>query len=465
MIPKSGIQDINRDHHVIRRARHVDILGIDHGDGIMVECTRSTRYISDYLGTLRRLLAKVDQEWVWVVSSVCDYSDFDFTWHPSEWQQDLFHVFASDDQKFGDTFYVHVPSFLQKSQNLKLLEWLDGINYELDITVPRKPVPSHQHNYDSHVEAVREYQFNAPVVQFSCDTPLATVPAVNLWHRKTKAIMPLSKGSSRVLVPREAKDFLRNQLYDYDVIDRTHDELIKDPPLDVIFISNGEHGAEHHFEHLAFVVEQFDVRRKNQIRRVDGVKGRVACYQAAARASQTDWFLAVFAKLQVNDDFDWHWQPDRLQQPKHYIFHALNPVNDLVYGHQAVIAYNRQLVLENTGHGLDFTMDQAHEVVPMISGTAYYDNDPWTCWRTAFRECLKLRHNLGDIESQYRLEQWITVGNGPNGKWSTAGARDAIDYYDSVDGDFAKLKHSYEWQWLASYAMLLHPVLFTADRT
>jgi hypothetical protein len=167
----------------------------------------------------------------------------------------------------------------------------------------------------------------------------------------------------------------------------------------------------------------------------------------------------------VNTDFDWAWQPDRMQQPKHYIFHALNPVNHLIYGHQATIAYNQQLVLENIGPGLDFTLDQAHEVVPVMSGTAYYDNDPWTCWRTAFRECIKLQHSLPDVENQYRLDQWLSVGEGVNGHWSTQGAQDAVDYYQEVNGQFGALKKTYEWEWLASYALVLRPELFTASKT
>ena len=127
--------------------------------------------------------------------------------------------------------------------------------------------------------------------------------------------------------------------------------------------------------------------------------------------STTPWFLAVFAKLEVNPEFDWSWQPDRLQEPKHYIFHAQNPVNELVYGHQAMIAYNKNLVLKNTAPGLDFTLDQAHEVVPILSGTAWYANNPWTAWRTAFRECIKLRHSLPDVENEYRLNQWLTRDN------------------------------------------------------
>jgi hypothetical protein len=182
----------------------------------------------------------------------------------------------------------------------------------------------------------------------------------------------------------------------------------------------------------------------------------VTAYQAAARLSRTPWFFAVFAKLRVREDFDWSWQPDRLQEPKHYIFHAFNPNNGLTYGHQAMIAYNKKLVLNNPGTGLDFTLDSAHEVVPIVSGTAEYIDSKWMAWRTAFRECLKLRGQT-DVESQYRLNKWLTVAMGqPNGQYSIYGAQDAVEYYDSVAGNFDELKKSYDWAWLASYALVKH---------
>jgi hypothetical protein len=143
-----------------------------------------------------------------------------------------------------------------------------------------------------------------------------------------------------------------------------------------------------------------------------------------------------------------------MQQPKHYIFHAANPVNGLVYGHQAMIAYNRELVLNNTGHGLDFTLDSAHEVVPVLSGVARYNDTPWMTWRTAFREVLKLKASLPDVEAEYRLNKWLTHGRLTNGEWSVWGAEDAAEYYDSVAGDFEQLRKSYDWAWLASYAFI-----------
>jgi len=450
LVPKHTATATNYNHPVLKRKATVPIVGIDHGEGLAVKCDVTTRYISDYLGTLRRVLAKATSEYVWVISSVCDYSQFDFTWHPSEWQPDMLHVFASNDQKFGDTFYIHVPSFLKKTQKLALLEWFETIHFVPDICVPRRPIPIVRHDHDSQVDAVKAHEFTTPVVLFSnMDIKPDYIPTVNLWREPVKTITALTAGASVIVVPREAKNHLTTQLYDYPYIDRTQRHLYTDTPLDIVFIDNGEPNADVNYTHLCDSVK---LKQTNRLHRSTGVNGRVAAYRAAAELSTTPWFFAVFAKLQINWAFDWNWQPDRLQEPKHYIFHAKNPVNGLEYGHQAMIAYNRELVLANTAEGLDFTLDQEHEVVPILSGVANYHYDAWTCWRTAFRECIKLR-NSPDVESQYRLTQWLTQDT-TEGQWSIQGAEDAVEYYDSVNGDFAELKKSYDWAWLSSYALI-----------
>jgi hypothetical protein len=451
LVPKTGHAGYNRNHPVLKRKESVSIIGIDHGEGIAVKCDITTRYISDYLGTLRRVLAKVTSEYVWVISSVCDYSTFDFTWHPSEWQADMLHVFASDNQKFGDTFYIHVPSFLKKTEKLALLEWFETIHFVPDICVPRRPMPTVLHDHDSQVDAVKTHEFTTPVVLFSTmNIETDYIPTVNLWREQVKTVTPLTAGASIIVVPREAKNHLIKQLYDYPYIDRTQRHMYTDAALDIVFIDNGEPNAETNYEHLCDSVR---LNRKNRLHRSTGVTGRVAAYRAAAELSTTPWFFAVFAKLQIEWAFDWAWQPDCMQEPKHYIFHAKNPVNGLIYGHQAMIAYNKKLVLANTGTGLDFTLDQAHEVVPVLSGVANYHYDAWTGWRTAFRECIKLKASLPDIENEYRLNQWLTKDTTKE-QWSLKGAKDAIEYYNSVDGNFAELRKSYDWAWLASYALI-----------
>jgi hypothetical protein len=439
---------------------------IDHLDGasqvteeeisVHTRVLRRARFVDNYLDTLKRIANSIEHDgYLWICSSLCDYRNFDFTWHPEQWQASMLHVFASNDQKFGDTFLMHVSSFRYRSQGIKLLDWYD-INFVTGLSVPRRDMPVIAHDHDSQVQAVTNQQWAGPLALFTnndfVDNPRITVP---LWRQEIRTVTPLDPGGESVIIPRDAISYIKSQIYDYPYIDRSK-VYLQGKDLDIVFISNGEPAAEHHWKILCEATS----KAKNRVHRIDGINGRVAAYQTAARTSTTDWFLAVFAKLQVNEDFDWSWQPDRLQQAKHYIFHAYNPVNHLVYGHQAMIAYNRRLVLCNTGQGLDFTLDQPHEVVPLVSGTAYYDSDAWTCWRTAFREVLKLRHSLPDVENQYRLDQWLQENNDNDYvKWSHIGAQDAIEYYDAVSGDFVELRKSYDWAWLASYAMIKRPGL------
>jgi hypothetical protein len=424
------------------------IIEIDHMDGNAGQVpgtVKTVRYFDNYKDVLTRIANTVEHEYVWIISSVCDYKAFDFSWHPEFWQSTMLHVFASDGEKFGDTFYMHVPSFRQRISQFKLLDWYD-LNF-LPSNVSRRPLPIIQHDFDTHVEAVKKLNWSGPLAIFAKE-PVQQVIAVPLWREKTKTIVPLSAGASQVIVPKTAVPYIKTQLYDYSYIDRTQRHLHDEQPLDIVFIENGEPNALDNLRALSLATAS----RDNCVVVSRGVTGRVAAYHAAAEMSTTPWFFAVFAKLRVNPEFDWSWQPDRMQEPKHYIFHARNPINGLEYGHQAMIAYNKKLVLANAGQGLDFTLDSAHEVVPILSGTAEYAHTPWMAWRTAFRECLKLKGNT-DVESGFRLYRWLELDDS-DGTWSMKGAQDAVEYYDAVNGDMAELRKSYDWAWLASYALL-----------
>lgn len=416
-----------------------------------IDIVKNSRYFDNYLDTLKRVAKTLpeDMEFVWILSSLCDYTDFDFTWHPEQWQQGMLHVFQSDGEKFGDTFFMHVSSFRDRIDSVELLDWYD-LNF-LDISVPRRPIPWIRHGDDSHVEQVKQCTLTDPLIVFQNADYDGALPAVPLWRAKTKTVTPLTKGGTTVIVPRQAITAVQEQLWDYEYVDKRHQHY-QDAPLDVVFIENGEVNAEENYQHLEEILRD----KPNKLHRVSNVKGRVAAYRAAADASTTPWLFTVFAKLKIDKGFDWSWQPDRLQQPKHYIFHARNPINGLEYGHMAMIAYNKKLVLSNTAPGLDFTLDQLHEVVPVLSGVANYADDELMAWRSAFREVLKLKAGKQTMDTQYRLRTWLSKGEGIKGEWSKQGAKDAVDYYESVEGDFDKLKLSYDWEWLNAYYNLLH---------
>ena len=454
LVPKQ-YTEVNYNRNQVSRTKSAPRVHIKHIHGSQDLGDINVRYVDSYLGTMRRALTKVTSEYCWVTADICDYANFDFTWHPGEWQLEMLHVFASGNEKFGDTFYVHVSSFLAKTEKLATMCWYETLNFITDISVPRYPVPAVKYETDSVVPAVWTHEFKAPLVQFYKNAVLFE-PTVSLWQESTKTVVPLNKGAENVLVPRECKNYLKTQLYDYPYIDKSIQDRRYSEPIDIIFMSNGEPNADANWEYLENRIMNLE---DNRLVRIDRVQGRVASQRACALASNTDWYFVVPAKLMIDFQFPWDWQPDRMQEPKHYIFHARNPLTDLEYGHMATVAYNKKLVLATAGKGLDFTMEQPHEVVPILSGTAYYADSASMCWRTAFRECIKLKAALPDIEAEYRLRQWlsstvITVSN--YGVWSIKGAKDAVEYYDAVNGNHAELMKSYEWDWLASYAFIKH---------
>jgi hypothetical protein len=431
-----------------------DVLKCDH------PTIKSTRYVDNHLNVFKRIMNLATTEYVWIISSVCDYTQFDFTWHPSEAQREMIHCFPSGNQKRGDTFYIHVPSFTQQMVDLELLDWFNVINYCDDQVLPRFDTPVHVYDTDDLVTEIKNHEFKTPYVVFTTLPDLMFADCPCLWTKKDRTVIRASVAGATALVPRDIKEDLVSQIYDYPYVEETNlllnDNLGGRDCLDIVYISNGEPDEEKWYEHLCYM-------SNTSAKWVRGVNGRVAAYQEAARQSTTPWFFAVFAKLEVlGGDFPWFtWSPDYFQEPKHYIFNSRNPVNGLEYGHQGMIAYNKRLVLENNTPGIDFTLSQAHEVVPILSGTAHFNQSAWMTWRTAFREVVKLKHFIATqptLETEERLRVWCTVAQGMYAEYCLQGANDAVDYYNEVGGDYEKLKLSFEWDWLNTRFTRLHNI-------
>ena len=409
------------------------------------------KYETDYLTTLKNMLYELGikkDHYIWVCSSICDYTNFDFTYICDPFSLEQLHVFPSDKQKFGDTFFINVNKLRILVEDLDKLESIEKINFNQHQKVKRLPAPSFVTDADTHLN-FKKHTYNFPYAVFTTSDNLIA-PDINdepisMWSKESKNILITNMGGTRIVVPKEANNYVEKELYDYPYIAKST-KIGQSKPLDIVFLSNGETGADENYEHLLNVTKGL----KNRVVRVDGVNGRVAAYHSAATASRTSWMFTVFAKLKVNSKFDWTWQPDRLQVPKHYIFYASNPVNGLVYGHQAMIAYNKQITLNNTGKGLDFTLDSEHEVVEINSGVAKYNTDEFSTWRTSFREAIKLRLDDSTI-SRHRLKVWSTVGEGDYAQYSINGALDAVEYYEQVNGELDKLRLSYDWPWLQEY--------------
>ena len=450
------IQDLNNlkfvsDQYVKTANDNFDMYYVDHGnaDNNLASLKerypkiKVTRFVDNYLDTFKRIVNNTTSQYVWITSSLCNYSMFDFTWPPDPWQDKMIHCFGTTVEKRGDTFYIHVESFKAQMVELELLDWFNVICYHTENLVLRYDSPEIYYDTDNLVDVIKAHNFTTPYVTFTNVKGYTPHLEQCLWSQKDRKVLSATPDNGVACVPRDVKQYLKTQLYDYPYIDKQWNRALSATNLDVIFISNGEPDANEHWEKLKSLVPS--------AKRSDGVNGRAQAYQAAARMSNTHWFFAVFAKLDIDSAFDWSWQPDLFQQPKHYIFNSRNPLNGLEYGHQGMIAYNKKLVLENNNPGLDFTLSQPNETMPILSGTARFNQDPWTTWRTAFREVIKLKKfesEQSTIEGAHRLRTWLTKADGDYAEWCLRGAADGVNYYDSVKGDYKKLMLSFEWDWL-----------------
>lgn len=406
------------------------------------------RYYDNHLDTIRRCIAKARTPWIWIISSCCDYTDFDFEYRAVPWESYQLHCWASGNQQFGDTFLINVAEFnLQK--DIELLEWYKDVNWHSD-SVPRLSWPRITYTTDNLIEVIKNSHFNTPYLLFATDYHKSDINyEPNLWRQKTRNIVSFSSGNSLVLVPKDAQTYVDVQVYDYPYIDKQ--KIFKDPQQDIIFISYDEPNADANWKILS--------AKFSNAQRLHGVEGMENALLEAAKMSNTDWYYAVFAKTELHPDFDFSFSPDLFQQPKHYIFHAENPLNGLRYGHMGVVLYNCGIVKNIKEFGIDYTMSALHEVVPKVSAIARFNSNPYQTWRTAFREAGKLAQfcdEKDNVENSYRLNVWTNEAKGDHSEWCLQGARDGVLFYRANKGNHTELKNAFNWEWLRSYFASLY---------
>lgn len=357
-------------------------------------------------------------------------SDFDYSWHPDETEEPYTYV-------FGNEYFTpeSMPTVIYRQRDSVGTKYIKNVVAKLDI--PQVQVDG------SIFDEVVNHQYSSKYVHFYVDKPSIDYQKIlpNIDNNPYLHIL----NEYEAIVPSDVVYKLYDKLSDYSYVfyHRYHTNV---KPLDIVFFSNGESCAEDNYNHLLEITKNLP----NKIHRIDRVNGRVKSQHAAANISTTPWYFLVNAKLRVRDNFDFSWQPNRMKSSRHYIFTCTNPVNGLEYGHQAIVANNRKLTLNTVVKGLDFTMDSPTETLDINSGVSMYNSSEYDTWRTAFREMIKLCCNT-DQDSIDRGSAWLNKGNGEFGEYSKMGARDAVDYYNSVDGDMEKLMLSYDWEWLTQY--------------
>ena len=423
-------------------SQHTELVLLDMGDartpGMIPD--KKMRFTGKMVDVLRNAIKRCEQEWLWVASSCSNYENFKFDWLPDLDQVHYAHCWPTTDQIKGDTFLMHVPTFLRTNE----FEW----NFD-HVSIPRYPWPGIIYDQDNLADAIKQNPRYPSLytAYYKKESKIYFFPTPCLWE--DRPVVGMNKCNSASLVPRDC--IVDKELYEYPHLERKINAA-DSCRIDFVFLDNGEADAKTNWDrlfHRAYVMPS----------KVSNVTPRLKAYKTAASKSDHDWFLAVFAKCWMSDKFaTFDWRPDYWQQAKHYIFYNHNKDLDLTYGHMAPIAYNKRLMLENTG-GLDMTLAQEHAVVPLVISETHL-TDPWDIWRTAFRETAKLLYYSKDsnnIELEYRLNKWLDAEQ----HWYKRGAIDARDYFEATDGEYAWLMLTSEWDWLRKR----FDALYSADLT
>ena len=402
--------------------------------------TRVVPFVGSYLEILKGVVDDINTEHFWFFSNFIDIKEIDLDYIPEQHERDQIHVWYTTHpmgglNQEGNVMLIPTRKFKEHMYDLRFLRDYKDINYHGHPTLFQRPIPKTHFKLKDPIGA---YNTDKSLYKWMINIDIKDNELANFYPSFWEDVKMYSWGETKdiMLVPgdKEIKKF-------YDIDRSVHFEMqynIK--PMDIIFLSYDEPNAEENWQKLK--------SRFPRAKRSHGVKGRTLAYHTAATMSETDYFFAVFPTIEIADDFDFGFQPDRLREACHYIFHCKNPVNGLEYGHRAVILYNKHLCLSTIHPSLDFTLSQPHTVVPELCGISHFNTTPEISWRVAFREVIKLCEMKLTVESQYRLKKWCELGKGPYALLVQKGALDAVKYYEENKHDKHALMLSYELDWL-----------------
>lgn len=217
--------------------------------------------------------------------------------------------------------------------------------------------------------------------------------------------------------------------------------------FDIVFISYNEPTADANYAKLK---ERFPLAK-----RVHGVKGIHQAHIAAAKKAFTKMFWVVDADAVVLDTFKFDYEPADLGGV--YVWRSRNPVNDLEYGYGGIKLFPKKLTMDMDTSKPDMTTSITKDfyAMPEVSNITAFNTDPFSTWRSAFRECVKLSSKVieGQVskDTEDRLYAWYTNGaDRLYGEYAIKGALAGNLYGQENAGNIPALSLINDFDWLKS---------------
>jgi hypothetical protein len=231
---------------------------------------------------------------------------------------------------------------------------------------------------------------------------------------------------------------------------RSPESFIKykyNPPYDIVFISYNEPNADRNYQLLT--------KMAPKAKRINGVKGIHNAHIEAAKLCESDYFWVVDGDAVIVDNFVFEHNIGFYEPEKVRVWRSKNSVNDLIYGNGGVKLLPRMATIRMQTNRPDMTTSicNLYEPIIKLSNITEFNTDPFSTWRSAFRECVKLASQVidrqVDIDTQKRLDAWCNLGSDRlYGKYAIEGAKAGREYGSTNKGNYDALKLINDFDWL-----------------
>lgn len=230
-------------------------------------------------------------------------------------------------------------------------------------------------------------------------------------------------------------------------------EFAKPLEHDIFFISYHEPCAEENFQKL-----------KNRFPRaqwVKNIKGIHQAHRTAASQAHSDMIWVVDADAEILDDFNFDYQTHEWDLDVVHVWRSRNPINGLEYGYGGVKLLPTILTLNMDMSKPDMTtsISSKFKVMDQVSNITAFNTDPYSSWRSAFRECVKLSskiiNNQNNEETETRLQEWCSISsNVKYAKYALDGALRGKAYGEKYAGNKKALSKINNFGWLKVYWLI-----------
>lgn len=391
----------------------------------------------------------------WIVwDNISLLQSFDFSFVPDEWDRNYIHVFKNGDYYDGVVLIPKLASISSKEEEYRFFT----NKKEIDI-VASIPVQYEKYELSSYEEYLDVFE--------KSNTPMfyATFPDIEIskdfefnfhvpqYERHLTFVFKNGNYYDGVCLFSTTNKVSKKEFDHRFFINKKEIDIVASipKPFDIIFISYNETEADNNFNSL--------VQRFPRAKRVHGIKGIHNAHIAAAEMSSTEMFWVVDADAVIEPTFNFEFEQIpyynrqariNLEQTVH-VWRSRNPINDLEYGYGGVKLFPKTLTLAMDRNTPDMTtsISKNFKVMNEVSNITAFNTDPFSTWKSAFRECAKLAGNAIDRqnteETILRLEKWCTVGiDRQYGDYAINGAIAGKKFAEDSSNDI-KLINDFDW--------------------